>query len=178
MFGKMRVSARTIRQTFAVLGLMASLAFVGAQIHESNRQARAAAYQAIGIATSEFHRSFDARINRLWTESEYPEAVQRWSLADWEAVERNATADLRMLETVLLEVEQGQLPEDAITRLGYAWGPALGNPAYACIWPELRKQAGASVRKFIEETSPADKRVPCKVDLQALRDATVSRKTE
>jgi hypothetical protein len=47
------------------------------QIRQSNLQARAAAYQAIGIATSEFHRSFDARLNRLMTESSYPEAVQR-----------------------------------------------------------------------------------------------------
>jgi hypothetical protein len=37
------------------LGVIASLAFVGVQISISNTQARAAAYQAIGIATSEFH---------------------------------------------------------------------------------------------------------------------------
>src|SRR5512135_47259 len=174
MFGKnIRVSGRTVRETFAVLGVIASLAFVGVQIHESNRQARASAYQAIGIATSEFHRSFDARMNRLMTESDYPEAVQRWSLADWEAVERIATADLRMFETVLLQVDQGQLPTDAITRLGYNWGPILANPGYACIWPDLRDQVGASVRKYIEDSSPSDKRVPCKINLQALRDATV-----
>jgi len=170
---KLRMSGETIRQTFAVLGVIGSLAFVGFQVHESNRQARAAAYQAIGIATSEFHRSFDARINRLLTESEYPTAVQRWSLADWEAVARLVTADLRMLETVLLQVDQGQLPADAISRLGYNWGPILSNPAYACIWPELRDQVGASVRTYIENTSPPDKRAPCTVDLRALRDATV-----
>src|SRR5215471_14148796 len=174
MFGtKIRISGSTIRETVAVFGVMVSLIFVGVQIHESNRQARAAAYQAIGIATSEFHRSFDARMNRLVTESNYPEAVQRWSLADWESVERMVTADFRMLETVLLQVDQGQLPPDAITRLGYNWGPVLENPGYACIWPDLRDQVGASVREYIEKTSPPDKRAPCKVDLQALRDATV-----
>lgn len=170
---KIRISGRTISRTFAVLGVMASLAFVGIQIHESNRQARAAAYQAVGVATSEFHRWFDARMNRLATESEYPEALQRWSLADWEAWERMVTADMRMFETVLLQVDQGQLPPDAITRLGYNWGPILSIPGYACIWPDLQTRVGASVRKYIEDTSPSDKRAPCKVDLQALRDATI-----
>jgi hypothetical protein len=175
MFGRnIRVSGRTLRQTFAVLGVVASLTFVGVQIHESNRQARAAAYQAIGIATSEFHRSFDARMNRLVTESEYPEAVQRWTLADWETMERLVTADFRMFETVLLQVEQGQLPPDAMTRLGYDWGPILANPGYACMWPDrLRDFVGASARKYIEDASPPDKRVECKVDLQALRDRTI-----
>jgi len=109
----------------------------------------------------------------LLTESEYSEAVQRWTLADWEAFARMVTADLRMLETVLLQVDQGQLPADAISRLGYNWGPILSNPGYACIWPELRMQAGAAVQTYIETTSPPGKRAACKVDLQALRDATV-----
>jgi hypothetical protein len=68
---------RALRETLAVVGVIGSMAFVGMQIRQSNLQARAAAYHAIGIATSEFHRSFDARLNRLMTESSYPEAVQR-----------------------------------------------------------------------------------------------------
>jgi hypothetical protein len=84
-----------IRQSVAAAGVVASLAFVGLQIRQSNIQARAAAYQAIGIATSEFHRGFDARMNRLTTESDYPEAVKRWTLEDWERMERMFTADLR-----------------------------------------------------------------------------------
>jgi hypothetical protein len=100
----------TTRENLAAVGVMVSLLFVGIQIRESNLQARAAAYQAIGIATSEFHRSFDARMNRLVTESDYPEAVQRWTLADWETTQRLYVADLRMLETILLQVDQGLLP--------------------------------------------------------------------
>jgi hypothetical protein len=129
------MSSRTIRQSIGAAGVIASLAFVGMQIRQSNIQARAAAYQTIGIATSEFHRSFDARLNRLVTESNYPEALKRWTLEDWERTERMFTADLRMLETILLQVDQGLLPSDATTRLGYNWGPILKNPAMACIWP-------------------------------------------
>ena len=167
------MSSRAIQQSVAAAGVIASLAFVGMQIRESNIQARAAAYQAIGIATSEFHRSFTPRMNRLMTESGYPEAVKKWSLEDWETVERIETADLRMLETILLQVEQGLLPPDATTRLGYNWGPILSNPAFACLWPVLQVHVGTSVRKFIEDSTPPDKRVVCKVDLEALSDETI-----
>jgi hypothetical protein len=161
------------RENLAAIGVIASLAFVGIQVRESNIQARAAAYQSIGIATSEFHRSFDARMNRLVTESEYPEALQRWTLADWEALERIYTADLRMLETIRLQVDQGLLPPDAMERLGYNWGPVLKSPAYACLWPELRNGVGPSVRQLIENSTPKADRFVCRVNLQALRDETI-----
>jgi len=168
-----RVSAKAVGEMLAAIGVIVSMLFVGMQLRLSNIQARAAAYQAIGIATSEFHRSFDARLNRLATESDYPEAVQRWSLADWESLQRIYSADLRMLETILLQVEQGLLPADATARLGYNWGPVLSNPAYACLWPELSAAAGPSVRKFIEESTAKSDRFACRVDLKALRDATI-----
>jgi hypothetical protein len=66
----------------AAAGVIISLSFVGMQIRESNIQAHAAAYRAIGISTAEFHRGFNARMNRLETESGYSEAVKRWTLED------------------------------------------------------------------------------------------------
>ena len=54
--------------------MILSLVFVGMQIRESNIQARAPAYRAIGISTAEFHRGFTARMNRIASESEYREA--------------------------------------------------------------------------------------------------------
>ena len=168
-----RLSIKAVGEMLAAVGVIVSMAFVGMQLRLSNIQARAAAYQAIGVATSEFHRSFDARLNRLMTESDYPEAVQRWTLADWESAYRIFTADLRMLETIILEVEQGLLPPDATARLGYKWGPILANPAYACLWPELSAAAGPSVRKYIEDSTAKPDRFVCQVDLQALRDETI-----
>jgi hypothetical protein len=168
-----RVSAKAVGEMLAAIGVIVSMLFVGMQLRLSNIQARAAAYQAIGIATSEFHRSFDARLNRLATESDYPEAVQRWSLADWESLQRIYSADLRMLETILLQVEQGLLPADATTRLGYNWGPVLRSPGYACLWPELSTAVGPEVRRFIEDSTAPSERFACRVDLKALRDATI-----
>ena len=173
MNGGMRMLSKAVRETLAVAGVIGSMAFVGMQIRESNIQARASAYAVIGIATSEFHRSFDARLNRPATESDYPEVVQKWTLADWESLERLYTADLRMFETILLQVEQGLLPADAMARLGYNWGAVLKSPGMACLWPELQTQVGPSVRKAIEDSTPRTERFECKVDLKALRDETI-----
>jgi hypothetical protein len=157
---KPRISSQAIRETLAALGVIASLAFVGVQISISNTQARAAAYQAIGIATSEFHLSFNERLNRLNTETKYPEAIARWSLTDWESYARMTRADLRMLETVQLQVEQGLLPDDAMSRLGYDWGKSLGpsDLSFDCLWPTLRVQLGTAVRELIENSTPAAER--------------------
>ena len=170
---RFRISSRTIRQSLGAAGVIISLLFVGMQIRESNIQARAGAYREIGISTAEFHRGFTARMNRVATESQYLEAVKRWTLEDWETMERIETADLRMLEMIQLQVEQGLLSSDAVARLGYDWGPILSSPAFACLWPELRTQVGSSVRKLIEDSTPAAERVPCQVDLKELRDETI-----
>ena len=63
------------------------------------------------------------------------------------------------------EPEQGLLPADATSRLGYHWGPILSNPAMACVWPELRTNLGPSVRKFIEDSTPETDQAPCQVEL-------------
>ena len=86
-----------------------------------------------------------------------------------------AKADLRTLETVQLQVEQGLLPEDAMTRLGYDWAQSLSSDdlAFACLWPSLRRQLGASVRQLIEDSTPAANRGVCPVDLDQLRGRTI-----
>jgi len=78
-----------------------------------------------------------------------------------------------MLETILLQVEQGLLPPDTMVRLGYDWGPALSAPDFACLWPELGEHLGASVRQLIEDITPEADRFVCQVDLKKLRDETV-----
>ena len=50
------MSSTAVRESLAALGVIASMVFVGLQIRQSNIQARAAAFQEIGIATAEAHR--------------------------------------------------------------------------------------------------------------------------
>ncbi len=167
------MSGKAIRETLGFLAVIASMVFVGLEIRASNTQARAAAYQAIGIATSEFHQAFDDRLNRLYSESLYDQSVERWTLADWDRYDRSITADFRMLETILLQIEQGLLLPDAMQRLGYNWGPVLAIPAIACLWPSISQGVGESVRGLIEAGTPVGDRFDCQVDIEAIREQTV-----
>ena len=169
------MSGKAIRETLAALGVIASMVFVGMEIRTSNVQARAAAYQAIGIATAEWHDRFDDRLNRLYTESGYPESMEGWTLSDWDKMKRAEASGLRLVETVLLQVEQGLLPADAMARLGYDWIATqqyLTNPASACLWLFLRGNVGPSLRELVEATPSAD-RVECPIDVQSLQDQTI-----
>ncbi len=170
---RIRVSGKTIGEALAAVGVIASMIFVGLEIRQSNIQARAAAYQAIGIATAQYHSGLNERVNRLLTEANFADVLERWTLADWEAYYRAQVAGLRMVETVQLQVEQGLLDEDAMSRLGYDLSGhhvALDTPAFRCVWDDLRGFVGESLRGLIESSREMGQ---CPVDLEALRAATV-----
>jgi len=142
------MSATTIRETLAAFGVIASLLFVGWEIRQSNMQARAAAYQAIGIATAE---TFDS-----WShDRQFPvmsESAASMDTTDWRQWALKLTAFARLGETILLQVEQGLLPEDAMDRLGYTgWRSIFHSPAYGCVWPLIRPGVSTSFRRFVEE---------------------------
>ena len=157
-----------------MIDCVASLVFVGLQIRQSNIQARAAAYQAIGIATSQYHANVDDRTIRLFTEANYPKALERWTLADWDRYYRAQLSGLRMVETLLLQVEQGVLDANALEQLGYTLkvNEALVTPGFECIWPDIKRSIGASLRDLLDKTLHAE-RFKCTVNLQSLRDRTI-----
>ncbi len=169
-----REQRKNIFEAVALVAIVASLIFLGLEIRQSNVQAKAAAFQAIGIATAQWHYSIDDRVNRLLTEANYPEAIERWTLADWERYRRVQLAGGRILETLLIQVEQGLLDVDAMNSLGYTieGNPALTTPAFRCIWPDVRGFVGASLRSLIEQSFQADG-FDCQIDIQTLRDQTV-----
>ena len=47
------MSGKAIAEALAAMGVIASMMFVGMEIRQSNAQARAAAYQSIGVATAQ-----------------------------------------------------------------------------------------------------------------------------
>ncbi len=165
------------RDTIEAAGLVAivaSLIFLGLEIRQSNVQAKAAAFQAIGIATAQWHSNVDDRVNRLFTEAYYPEAIERWTLADWERYKRVQISVARLQETLLLQVEQGLLDENALNSLGYTLEehPEDDTPAFRCIWPDIRDFVGDTLRNLVDQSI---KMIPldCPIDIQALRDQTV-----
>ena len=167
------MSGKEKAEALGLLAVVAGLVFVGLEIQQNNRLAQAAAYQAIGIATSEWHRDVDARLNRLFTEARYVESIGRWTLEDWEAYARGTTSDLRLLETILLQVEQDVLPPDAMQRLGYDWGAILSVPGFSCLWPYTSTDLGSSVRELIEASTPGTERFDCHIDIDALTEFTI-----
>jgi len=159
-----------------IFGIIVSLIFVGIELRNSNVQARAAAFQAIGIATSEFHQTMDDRLNMLYEQAFDDETLKTWSYADWLAFDRRLRADLRLFETALLQVEQGLLGEEAIVNLGFsAFGESvLSIPAIACLWPRVSEgpgRVGPRVRAWVENGSPPSERADCPVELSEKRQS-------
>ena len=169
-----RGQRKNIFESVGLVAIVASLIFLGLEIRQSNVQAKAAAFQAIGIATTQWHYGLDDRANRLLTEADYPEAIERWTLADWERYRRVQLSGARLLETLLLQVEQGLLDVDALSSLGYTIekNPLANAPAFRCIWPDIRDFVGDSLRSVVEQTFQANP-FDCQIDIQVLRDQTV-----
>ena len=165
-------SRKDIQDAIGLFAVVVSLVFVGLQIRQSNLQARGAAYQAIGIATSQWHATIDDRTNRLLSEANYPEAIARWRLADWERYRRLTLSSLRLFETVLLQTDQGVLAADALDQLGYAMSAQRATPGFQCVWPDLRLAVGSRLMSLYDSTLRAEQ-FRCNVDIKALRDSTV-----
>lgn len=167
-------SIKSYVELVGLFGIILSLVFVAIELRNSNIQARAAAFQAIGIATAEFHQTMDDRLNLLSEQASDAEQIKNWTYADWLAIDRRARADFRLFETALLQVDQGLLPETAINNLGFAsFGDnLLGIPAVACLWPRLSKgpgRVGPRVREFVEQSSPISERALCTVDIENMK---------
>jgi hypothetical protein len=168
--------SKNLAQTLELVGLAAillSLIFVVLELRLSNVQARAGAFQALGIATAEWHQAFDDRMNRLFDQGGDVELLKQWTYSDWLAVERMLRSDLRLLETALLQVDEGLLDESALAQLGFSYFENwLSIPAVACIWPRISEgfgRVGPLVISRMETGTPPDQRATCPVDLGALR---------
>ena len=141
-------------EIIGIVAVVASLVFVGYEIRQNTIVARASAYQAIGIATAS---AFDTRAHDrsfLEADRKSPEDMDE---TDWRQYATKMTVFARLGETVLLQVEQGLLPPDAMTRLGFSgWSRTFSSPKTACIWPLIRPGVSDSFREFVEEYKNGD----------------------
>ena len=149
-----REQRKNIFEAVGLVAIVASLIFLGLEIRQSNVQARAAAYQAIGIATA-------AAFDSLAHDREFlilaQKAADAMDKADWGQYAAKMTVFARLGETVLLQVEQGLLPPDAMERLGYrGWTGIFEDPKGACTWPLIRPGVSSSFREFVEEAKNVD----------------------
>jgi len=137
---------RTI-EGLGLLAVVASLVFVGMEMRQNNQLARSAAYQTIGIATADGLESLahDRILAEVLTTS-----VEDLDAAGWLQTMVWWDSWLRRLETVLIQVEEGLLPNDALERLGYSMWENMSHPHFICVWPALEEWVGQSVREYIE----------------------------
>ena len=149
-----REQQKNIFETVGVVAIVASLVFLGQEIRQSNMQARADAYQAIGIATAAAFDSMAHDREFLILNQKTAEAMDA---ADWAQLTAKMTVFARLGETVLLQVEQGLLTSDAMARLGFSgWTEIFEDPKFACVWPVIRTGVSPSFREFVEGTKDVD----------------------
>ena len=135
-------------ETLAALGVIVSLVFVGYEIRQNTVAARSAAYQAIGIATASTFDSWAHDQQLLMIRHKAADAMDS---TEWIQFATKVTVFARLAETVLLQIEQGLLPLDAMERLGYkGWARISENPKLVCIWPLIRPEVSSSFLEFVE----------------------------
>jgi hypothetical protein len=147
-----RLSGKLVAEALAAVGVIASLLFVGVQIRQSNTQAKAAAYQAIGAATAEAFDSWahDAALSEVWLMD--PAEMDE---VEWEQLIRKFTVFARLGEMVLLQIELGVLDPDAMNTLGYGgWRTFLQSGKLACMWPRIEPGVSEGFRNFVEGGAP------------------------
>ena len=67
------------------------------------------------------------------------------------------TVFARLGETILLQVEQGLLPPDAMERLGFVgWTRLFEEPKRACIWPLIQPGVSKSFSEYVEGAQQAN----------------------
>ncbi len=139
-----------------VLGLVAvavSLVFVGLEVRQNTIASRAAAYQEHGSHLSDQWLALaqDPALTRLFLANE-----DNWDeLTEVEKAQLTYVwiASFRSYETILLQVEEGLLDQDAMDRLG--WGEAF-DPGFQVqmLWPDIARNLNPHIREHLEAKFP------------------------
>jgi hypothetical protein len=151
-----RLSIRQIGEAAAVLGVVSSLVFVGLELRNNARAARAAAYQELGIAVTDgwMTKATNRELNDLvyLADADDPAGWERLGESDRRIVESFVVANLRLYETVYLQVDQRLLPPDAMESLG--WVGFGDTNLVRRTWPQIRGYVTPSFAEYLEAAAP------------------------
>jgi hypothetical protein len=118
------MTGKTIRESLATIGVIASLAFVGTEIRQNNQLAEAAAYQELGIATADdwLEAALSPELNSLyWGRIRAGDDPEWWATltqAERDQMASVLVSTFRMFENVYRQVELGLLPPEALQSMG------------------------------------------------------------
>lgn len=130
-----------------VLGVIASLVFVGIEIRQNTQAVRGATYQSLAGASMDLllyladHPELDAALNAWGRGEELPEQTRA-------RVEAVVLAYLRHLENAYYQMEEGTLKPELLEN--WAGNPALSTPYFREFWSQRRGAFNARFRDYFE----------------------------
>jgi hypothetical protein len=147
---------RQLGEAAAVVGVVASLVFVGLELRDNARAARAAAYQELGLAAADawFMKATDRELNDLIeiADAEDPAGWEGLDESDRRLVASYVQGLLRQYETVFLQVNEQLLEADAMESLG--WKDFGSAKLVIRTWPRVRRYVTPGFAAYLEERSP------------------------
>ena len=145
-----------VGEILGALAVFASLMYLAAQIRGQSKQARASAFQEIGIATaagwsvlaqnrelSDAVWAAVARNDGYLDLSESDKGIIRAQLLSW----------IRLGESLYLQTQQELLDEEAMDKLGYG-AVTFKNPLVEDAWPDLRQLITPDYAEYLEGRFP------------------------
>ena len=148
----MKLENRQLIEIIGVLAVVISLLFVGLELRQSTIASRAAAYQEIGLATSElwFQLAHNRELNDLFAKIvNGPEDDYRnLNDSDRQLLISLTIGSLRQFETIYLQVSQGLLQAEALSSLGY--DAFLRSNDLKFMWCDVRPEVGEPFAAYIE----------------------------
>ena len=135
-------------ETIGVVGVIASLIFVGVEIRQNTQAVRGATYQALTESSLEL----------LFRISEDPEVggqIDQWGAgAELEPlvvskVEALVTAYLRHLENAYYQMEEGTLRPEFLEN--WSGNPVFGLPHFGAFWERRKRAFGVDFQRYFEE---------------------------
>lgn len=151
-----RRRVREIGEAVALLGVIASLVFVGLELRESRIAARAAAYQQLGIAIAGdwMVRAENRELNDLVLVAANGDSASWAGLSESDVylLRSYTLSSIRLFETAHLQIEQKLLEQDAMERLG--WRNLLESTFLRRMWPEVRPMVSPAFGSYLEAQRP------------------------
>lgn len=126
-------------------------------MRETRIAARAAAYQELGIAVADnwMGRANDRQLNDLVLLATTADSAtwEQVSASDVYLLRSYVVANMRLMETTRLQVEQGLLDEDALGRLG--WEGLMNSLLLERMWPHVKPMVTPGFASYVEGQQPA-----------------------
>lgn len=147
---------RDIGEAVALLGVIASLVFVGLELRENRIASRAAAYQELGIAVAGdwMARAENRELNDLVLIAANGDSASWAGLSESDVylLRSYTLSSIRLFETAHLQIEQRLLGQDAMERLG--WRNFLESTFLGRMWPHVRPMVSPAFRSYLEVQRP------------------------